>query len=115
MGLIKQSIRSKEEQINQSEYGAHYLLIYPELRVLRELYTQYMKTQLEDENKIVLMLPHYETADNLRKILSEGFSATEKAADNTYTSSIDLKKYEKTELYYGMHLVCVNFLDTMWL
>jgi hypothetical protein len=48
------------EQINQSEYGAHYLLIYPELRVLRELYTQYMKTQLEDENKIVLMLPHYE-------------------------------------------------------
>jgi hypothetical protein len=56
------------DQINQSEDGAHHLIIYPELRVLKELYTKYIKTQLEHENKIVLILPHYETADNLRKI-----------------------------------------------
>jgi hypothetical protein len=87
------------KQINQSEYGAHYLLIYPELRVLRELYTQYIKTQLEHENKIVLMLPHYETADDLRKILSEDFFATEKA-DNA--SSIDIKKYEDEDSFIVM-------------
>jgi tRNA G37 N-methylase TrmD len=89
--IIDCHVNDALKQINQSEYGAHYLLIYPELRVLRELYTQYIKTQLEHENKIVLMLPHYETADNLRKILSGYFSATENAADNT---SIDIKKYE---------------------
>jgi hypothetical protein len=37
--------------------------------VLRELYTKYVKRQLEDENKIVLMLPHYETTDSLKRIL----------------------------------------------
>ena len=78
------------EQINQSEDGAHYLIIYPELRTLRELYTKYIKTQLEDESKTVLMLPHYETADSIRKVLSDhGFPA----ANNT-SSSIDMKKYE---------------------
>jgi hypothetical protein len=29
--------------------------------------------QLEDNNEIVLILPYYETANNVRKILSEGF------------------------------------------
>jgi hypothetical protein len=57
------------EKINQSENGAHHLIIYPELRMLRELYTNYIKTQLEHEHKIVLILPHYEIADNPRKIL----------------------------------------------
>jgi hypothetical protein len=57
------------EQINQSEYGAHHLVIYPNITVLRQLYTKYVKRQLEDENKIVLMLPHYETTDSLGKIL----------------------------------------------
>jgi hypothetical protein len=38
------------EQINQSEYGAHHLVIYPDIRVLRQLYTKYVKKQLEDEN-----------------------------------------------------------------
>jgi hypothetical protein len=27
------------EQINQSEYGAHHLIVYSDQRVLRELYT----------------------------------------------------------------------------
>jgi hypothetical protein len=32
------------EQINQSEDGAPHLIIYPELRTLRELYTKYIDT-----------------------------------------------------------------------
>jgi hypothetical protein len=57
------------EQINQSEYGAHHLIVYPNQRVLRELYTKYVKTQLERENKTVLILPHYETTESLRNLL----------------------------------------------
>ena len=57
------------EQINQSEYGAHHLIVYPNQRVLRELYTKYVKTQLERENKTVLRLPHYETTESLRNLL----------------------------------------------
>ena len=57
------------EQINQSEHGAHHLIVYPNQRVLRELYTKYVKTQLERENKTVLILPHYETTESLRNLL----------------------------------------------
>ena len=71
------------EQINQSEYGAHHLIVYPNQRVLRELYRKYVKTQLEQENKTVLILAHYETTDSLRKNLFD--------ADN---SSNTMKKYD---------------------
>jgi tRNA G37 N-methylase TrmD len=84
--ILNYQVDEALEQINQSEDGAHYLIVYPELRVLRELYTKYIKTQLQHENKIVLILPHYETADNLRKILYDGFLVI----DNN-TSSIDIK------------------------
>jgi hypothetical protein len=40
--------------------------------MLREMYTKYVKRQLEDENKIVLMLPHYETTDSLKILLAAG-------------------------------------------
>jgi hypothetical protein len=57
------------EQINQSEHGAHHLIVYPNQIVLRELYTNYVKTQLEQENKTVLIMPHYETTDSLKRVL----------------------------------------------
>jgi hypothetical protein len=72
------------EQINQSEYGAHHLIVYSNQRVLRELYRIYVKTQLERENKIVLILPHYETTDSLKRGLLD--------ADNDNENM--MKKYE---------------------
>jgi transcriptional regulator with PAS, ATPase and Fis domain len=72
------------EQINQSEYGAHHLIVYSNQMVLRELYTKYVKRQLEDENKTVLMLPHYETTDSLKRVLL--------GADNDNEDM--MKKYE---------------------
>jgi hypothetical protein len=82
--MLNYHIDDALEQINQSEYGAHHLIIYPNQRVLRELYTKYVKRQLEDENKIVLMLPHYETTDSLKRVLL--------AADNDNENM--MKKYE---------------------
>jgi hypothetical protein len=68
-GILTYHVDGALQQINQSEDGAHHLIIYPELRVLRKLYKKYIKTQLQHEHKIVLILPHYETTDNLVKIL----------------------------------------------
>ncbi|MFL6412156.1 MAG: hypothetical protein ACJ71K_13070 [Nitrososphaeraceae archaeon] len=92
------------EQINQSEYGAHHLVIYPDIRVLRQLYTKYVKKQLEDENKIVLMLPHYETTDNLRKILF----ATEEA--KKYEDSFIAMDSLKGHFGLSSHMAFVNEL-----
>jgi hypothetical protein len=42
-GILTYHIDDALEQINQSEDGEHHLIIYPELRVLTELYTKYIK------------------------------------------------------------------------
>jgi hypothetical protein len=93
------------EQINQSEDGAHHLIIYPELRVLRELYTKYIKTQLEHEHKIVLILPHYETADNLRRIL---FATADEETIKKFEDSLIVMDSLKGHFGIGNHMAFVN-------
>ena len=73
--------------INQVEYGAHYMVIYPDLGTLRELYSDYIHKQIEDNNETVLMAPFYETTDSIRQVLSEKY--------NDGMNSIS--KYEKEE------------------
>ena len=71
-------------QINQAEYGAHYIIIYPDLDILRELYSNYTYKQLKENNEIVLINPFYETTDSVRQVLFE--------KDNPM---LDVSKYEK--------------------
>ena len=72
------------EQLRQAEYGAHYIIVYPDIMTLREIYSGYIKSQIKDNNEIVLILSYYETVDNLRNFLSP----------NDEISS-DLEKYER--------------------
>lgn len=62
------------EQINQAEYGAHYMVIYPDLVTLREVYSNYIRKQIEDNNEVVLVNPFYETTDSVRQVLSEKYN-----------------------------------------
>ena len=62
------------DQINQAEYGAHYMIIYPDLDTLRDLYSEYIHKQIKENNEIVLLNPFYETTDSVRQILSEKFN-----------------------------------------
>jgi hypothetical protein len=73
------------EQINQADYGAHYMLIYEDLTTLREFYSNYIHKQIEKNNEIVLVNPFYETTDSVRQVLSH------------YNQGIDISKYEKEE------------------
>ena len=73
------------QELKGSAFGAHFLIIYPDLPTLREMYSYYTKSALYDKNEIVIILPYYETVDNVRRILSE---------DST---NIDVRKYEKEQ------------------
>ena len=75
------------DQINQAEYGAHYMIIYPDLDTLRDFYSNYAHKQIRENNEIVLINPFYETTDSVRQVLSEKF--------NDGISHIS--KYEKEE------------------
>jgi hypothetical protein len=72
------------EQLRQAEYGAHYIIVYPDIMTLREIYSGYIKSQIEDNKEIVLILSYYETVDNLRNFLLPRGEV-----------SSDLEKYER--------------------
>lgn len=72
------------EQLRQADYGAHYIIVYPDIMTLREIYSNYIRYQIEDKKEIVLVLSYYETVDNLRNFLSP-----------TDEISSDLERYER--------------------
>jgi hypothetical protein len=75
-------------QLKHAEVGAHYIVIYPDLRALREIYSHYIKTAIEENNEVVVMISHYESADNFKRILSSTNS-------NNSTAGVNPDKYEK--------------------
>jgi hypothetical protein len=96
------------EQINQSERGAHHLIIYPNQRVLRELYTKHVKKQLEDESKTVLVLPHYETTESLRNLLLDDSLPTDTV--KKYKDSLIVMDSIKGHFGADDHMAFVNKL-----
>ncbi|MGN6632865.1 MAG: MEDS domain-containing protein [Nitrososphaeraceae archaeon] len=68
-------------QIIQAEYCSHYLIVYPDLTTLREMYSKYIQKQINENNETILINPFYETTDSVRQILSK--------------NGIDVSKYEK--------------------
>jgi hypothetical protein len=67
-------------QLNHIQDGEHIILIYPDLNSLREIYSHYCKSALEN-HELVLLLVYYETANRVRQTLKE--------------IGIDVESYEK--------------------
>jgi hypothetical protein len=93
MEMMKNDVSSTINQLRQAEYGDHYMIVYPDLDTLREIYLRYIKFQLEENNEIVLMIPYYETTDSVRRILSKNKEANDSTNDNDLPY-IDVQKYE---------------------
>jgi hypothetical protein len=69
--------------MNEAEYGAHYIIIYPNLATIRQLYASYIPKQIQENNEIVLVNPFYETTESTRQVLSQR------------NPDLDVSKYEK--------------------
>jgi hypothetical protein len=106
----RMSINDAVDKMTQSEQGAHHLIVYPNQEVLRELYRKYVKTQLEQENKTVLILPHYETVENLKKTLLDSFPALDKDTMKKYEDSLIVMDSIKGHFGAGNHMAYVNEL-----
>ena len=106
------------EQLHQSEFSAHHILIYSDIETLRKVYSSYTKRQLKDNNEIVVILPYYETTNKVREILSDGFGNIAKGDgkgknnnnNNNNERNIDITEYEQEgsliikdslEVYFG--------------
>jgi hypothetical protein len=73
--------------MGEAEYGAHYIIIYPSLHRLRELYSNYVLKKIEENDEIVIVNPFYETTDSVRQALSEKYNQRVNV----------ISKYEKEE------------------
>ena len=82
-GFLSDAVETAQ-QLHRSEFGAHFLVVYHDLATFREMYSHYVKAALKD-NEIVIILPFYETVDEVRRILSED------------SACIDVRKYEKEQ------------------
>src|SRR5687767_6132463 len=71
--------------ISELDYGIHSLVVYEDLALLREFYSQYIKKGIEKRNEVIQLAPFYETEDSVRKVLSKG------------NIPIDIEKWEKAE------------------
>jgi len=65
--------------------GHHYLVLYSELQKMREVYSTYVKRQLENQpNSVIVILPFYETTNKVREALE--------------SKGIDVRKFESEGL-----------------
>jgi hypothetical protein len=79
--LLSSQVNDALDLMVQADYGAHYIVIYPDIPTLREVYSKYVQKQIKENNEIILINPFYETTDSVRLILSK--------------TGINVSKYEK--------------------
>ena len=79
--------------MNQAEYGAHYIIIYPDLDTLMELYSNYVDKQIEENNEIVLINPFYETTNSVRQVLSQGLDVSKHEREKSLIIIDPLQEY----------------------
>src|SRR5919109_4179953 len=59
------------QELQKANNRCHYLVSYPDLLKLRQVYAYYIKTAIQDKNEIVIILPFYENADAVRYVLAQ--------------------------------------------
>jgi hypothetical protein len=100
MSYSKPNIRPKEADealtwFEKTPPGTHCLVLFPDLTVLRRLYSYYTKILLEDYNEIVLILPYYETTEMVKLVLSERDVSRPRNNDSSGYSGLNVSKYIK--------------------
>jgi len=114
--LISDNSNDVLKQLRQAEFGAHYIIVYYDMMTLRQIYSGYIKAQLEDNNEIVLMLPYYETSEVVRRILSGENN------NGIGDSIIDIRKHEKegsliiidsVKAYFGSDTDLMSFIGKL--
>lgn len=83
--IISDYAEKVSKELRTSEIGSHFFVEYPDLQTFREMYSHYTKSALYDGNEIVVILPFYETPNNVRRVLSED------------SACIDVRKHEKEQ------------------
>ena len=88
--MTKGSVHTIVKELNQTQYGEHVMVIHPRVSTLSKAYSHYTKNQLVNNNEIVLLLPYYETVDEVKKNLS---SKSNGNGSGSSSNNIDVQKH----------------------
>jgi hypothetical protein len=82
------------------EPGHHYLVLYPDIRKLREVYSDYVKGQIQEEpDSVTLVLPYFDTTEKVREILeSKGVNVAEREKQG-FLIIVDIEKVIKSTYF----------------
>jgi len=85
------------QQLSEADFGSHFLLTYPETSIWRQIYTATAKRYLRD-NSMVMIIPFYETTNNVREILSREIPNIEQYEKDGSLAIIDSMKAYFSEI-----------------
>ena len=87
------------------------MIVHPCVSTLSKAYSHYTKKQLANNNEVVLMIPYYETLDQVKNNLS-----TKGDGDGDGNStSIDIEKHSKEGSLIIMDGVKAHFRPDLWI
>jgi hypothetical protein len=69
------------------------MIIHPRVSTLSKAYSRYTKNELVNNNEVVLMIPYYETPDQVKNNLSRKGNGDSDGNNNS--TSMDIEKHSK--------------------
>lgn len=94
------------DNLQSIDYGEHVLLVYPDIMTFRSIYSSFVKTELQDKNNALVILPFYETLDSVRVTLLEGGLNVRK-----YEEDQSLMIINSTQAYFESDIGLLSFLN----
>ena len=80
---IYENTENIQQELNNTGFGAHHMIVYPNLTALRQVYSQYIDNALNGKNETVIVLPFFERADTVKQVLRQS------------EFNIDVSKYQR--------------------
>jgi hypothetical protein len=92
--------KSKKEVLNDSSFGEHNMLVYPDLDTFKEMYCLYSKMHLEPQyNEIVLIVTNYEIPAKVRQNLKDfGIDADIKEKEGSLVIVDSVRGYQNGDV-----------------
>jgi hypothetical protein len=106
--IEKMKVENAVEWLSHSKYGEHNMLVYSSLDEFREIYSDYCRIALQN-NEVVLLISHYETINAVREALSREINVSKYEVEGTLVIVDTEKAFQKSDDVYNI-LLMINLL-----
>ena len=84
-------VRHVLNSLLSTKIGAHTILVYPDLMSIREVYTNYISVNEKRGSELFVILPYYETVENVRNNIVSNKNSSLSQNESIYNDSIVIR------------------------